>query len=555
MATTSFTARTWATIIDRWTAFSYKVRWANPLIQMKPMALPGWVNGTHQRRLAAYSMLEAYYRNASRMWLDAELDEDKRRGRREYGDAHVVVDQTMSSLIGDSLSFRVQGAMGGEDPTAVAVQEAITAWWEAELMEQKIVEAERNAVKLGDGVLTITWDPKRKRPIVNIYNPGFYFPVLDPSAKAGDSWPRKVHMAWEFEEEEVDGSCTLYVRRVTWELRDYPPGQERRVVYQEDPITETCVYYDGIWPLDGIGRDVNLFDDSKARWVQEPIDLEIDFIPVIHIPNTVSIEEHYGESVLASSMQILDDIVATDTDLQAAAGTTGAPPIAISGATIPTTQTTYGPGTLLNVGDGTATIIDTSRSLDALLKLKDALLERLSVNARIPESLLGRVKPNEVPSGIALTLSFAPHAALIYEMRLVRKQKYGIMFKFVQRFMMMYGDLPEVAKVDIVFGSFLPADKQEVMTIVAQLLPINAMSLETAVAMMQEAGYPVDDIVDEIARIHANDLGRAQQMVSLTGDVNLGRQAIGLPPDPTFSNVNLNDPNATVADPNAPGIW
>jgi len=255
--------------------------------------------------------------------------------------------------------------------------------------------------------------------------------------------------------------------------------------------------------------------------------MNIDFIPVVHVPNTVSLQQHFGTSVLAPVMQILDDVQGTDTDLQAAAATTGTPPIAVTGRPGQTeNQTSYGPGLIFYVGDGSATVLDTSQSLDALLKLKDALLERLSVNSRTPEALLGRVKPNEVPSGIAMTLSFAPHTGLINEMRLVRKEKYRLLFKFVLRMM----GKPDTVAVDWVLGSFLPADRQEAMTMVVQLLGAKAISLETAVQLLAESGIPIDSWVNEIARIEARDVDTAMNLMSLTGDPNTGLSYLGLPP-------------------------
>jgi hypothetical protein len=48
--------------------------------------------------------------------------------------------------------------------------------------------------------------------------------------------------------------------------------------------------------------------------------------------------------------------------------------------------------------------------------------------------------------------------ALIHEMRLVRKDKYRLLFKFVQHFFWKQGLLDAAFRTDLVFGSFMPTD-------------------------------------------------------------------------------------------------
>ncbi|WP_141662962.1 hypothetical protein [Streptomyces sp. Wb2n-11] len=67
--------------------------------------------------------------------------------------------------------------------------------------------------------------------------------------------------------------------------------------------------------------------------VLDHLDLLIDFIPVIHVPNTVPpAEEHWGQSSLAKVLQVFDELAGSDTDSARASATTGLPMLAISGA-------------------------------------------------------------------------------------------------------------------------------------------------------------------------------------------------------------------------------
>ena len=511
------------TVLDQYSVFDYKVRFD---ATTSPDMLPQWV-GDHARRLHAYSLLHAYVSNASRFWLEESASEGK---RREYGDPFILTETALVSLIGDRQRVVVDGAVAStvegevDDTTAPAVktQELIDQWIEDEKFFMKMVESERQSIKYGDSVYVLVPDAKKKRPRLHVYDPGFYFPVFDPLSREGsEDFPTKVHIAWEFQM-VVDGKDVDFVRRITWEL---VPVTAYRPEYANEEVTMNCQYTDAYWRIDQVGKDLTIAWGPQASFVTEPTMMNIDFIPVVHVPNGVALQNHFGTSVLGPVMQILDDIQATDTDLQAAAATTGTPPIAITGRSSSNDITSYGPGAVFYCGDGQATVLDTSQSLVALLSLKDALLERLSVNSRTPEALLGRVKPNEVPSGISMTLSFAPHTGMIKEMRLVRMEKYPILFKFVLRLM----GIKDPPKVQLIMGSFLPADKQEAVSEIVQLMSAQAISLETAVQMLMESGFPIEDMVMEISRIQARDTETATSLMTLTGDPNTGLKFMGRP--------------------------
>ena len=525
--------------IDQYSFYDYKpsMRDFNTATSM-----PGWVPELDKRRLAAYMLLASYVRNNSRSWLPKDLDEADVDGRREYGDAGTIVDTIVSSVMGETQKIHVRGAVD-EDPAipgAVDQQLILEDWAIKEHLMLKVLENERTATQLGDACYVLGWDSVKARPRLRIYDPGFYFPVIDP--ENDEDFPRTVHVAYEFERLE-NGQTVKYLRRISWSLVniaehygiDPASAEANRVLpWELAPSPETCLMSDGEWRLSEIRNGLVDLSLEVANWKFFEEDLGFNFIPVVHMPNTVAEQDHFGTSSLARILQVIDDIVSTDTDLQAASATTGTPPIAISGASVPKDESgrisTYGPGTVLETGDGNATMIDTSNSLNALLELDKHLLSRMSVNGRIPESLLGRVKPNEVPSGIALTLSFTPHSNMVKEMRLVRNVKYTLLLKFVTRMFMLSGMVQEEFDCKLVLGSFLPADKQEASTLVTQLVrgekPL--ISLQTAVEMLIRAGFPIEDAANEIRRIMADDFEGANRLFDATGDVNLVFQRLGL---------------------------
>ncbi len=551
---------------DPWSYYDYKPGFPDKRAGTGEM-MPTWV-GTHRRRLAAYQLLEDYYKNAARNWLDStNLDQDDIDARREYGDAFVVVQTFLASVIGESQALFISEAQDTPeqlaDPAAQEQLDALLQWMEDERFLMKMLGNEENAVKLGDQVYVLIppeADDDGKivgRTRLRVYNPGTYFPVLDP-AIWDEEFPSKLHVAWEYEKDDGTGQIRRYVTRSTWEMIELDAARE--LPWNNDPSSETCIYSRGTWLIDDLKPDrkgtrdpIDVFNEDKANWSVRDFDLDLDFIPVIHIPNTVPGEEHYGTSSLAPVVQIFDDCVATDSDLQASAAITGTPPIAVGGANLPVDEqgrvTSYGPGTVWQTGDGTATLLDSSGSLDALLKLKDALLSRLSVNARIPESLLGRIKPSEVPSGITLTLSFTPHTGAVRMMRQVRKDKYSLLFKMVSRIMLKTEEISQVFPVQLLFGSFMPSDKKETVDLVVQLMNTSppAISLETAIRMLMESGFPIEDAAAEVTRINQSDFKTAGEMLDVVGEPNPVRERLGLelleepppPPEPEFGDIDI----------------
>lgn len=520
-------------VLDQYSNIDYKESFNG---RISPVMPPNWVPDGDQRRLRAYGVFESYCRNTARDWLQAingagELPE-KAKDRREYGDPDLLVETALSSLLGNETTIvtaTVINELGEQDPAALE-QQAYLEWWaEAEKFELKYWESERQSIKFGDSVYALGYDPRAGRPRLAVYDPGFYLPEFDPRSGGGEDFPNMVRLGWEFTEKNEQGDDVVRVRLITYTLMVVVPYTN---AYSGEPTDLNVSYSDGVWDLSEIKKGFDNWGEPY-EWINPPMWLNIDFIPVVHVPNTVNMQAHFGTSILSNVLQILDDVQGTDTDLQASAATTGSPPIAVTGKGYGTDKVqNYGPGMILYLGEGQANILDTSRSLDALLKLKDALLSRLSINSRTPEALLGRVKPNEVPSGIALTLGFTPHIGLIREMRMVRREKYALLMKFVIRLARMAGDLapgPDV-RSDVVFGSFLPADKQETMTLVQNLYTTKVISLETAVQMLIESGYPIEDLVEEINRIQQRDYAGAMEILTLTGNPEAAMEYLGMDP-------------------------
>lgn len=591
-------------IFDAWTQIAFK-RVLNARTTSAGAGLgwqtPTWV-GLHARRLLAYTILRSYQDNAAREFMLSQSRDDI-DNRREYGDPSLVVNTILGALLGESQTITVDGSEDFDSADETASQEAKDAkdledwleqWADDERLGLKMIETERRAIGLGDGVYSLGWSDAKGRPRLRVWDPGFYFPVLDDDNE--DDYPEKVHIAWELPSLDSMGAVIAdgkrRVRRITWELGPIAPANQnamddgllarlfikpvlldgdtidnetsaitRQYPWNDKPSGVTCFMSDGTWTLDTGMAKVDDLTGATAVWSVDadgPMfrrDLGIDFIPVVHVPNTVALIDHYGRSSLSNVLQIFDDIAAADTDLAAAAATTGNPVLALQKSTMGETGHTYKPGQILEVGEGKMDVLDTSRSLDALLKYIEFLLKRLSVNGRLPEALLGRVSPSQVPSGLALQLSFGPLEQMVKEMRLVRNEKYPLLLKFAHR-LAVAGQSPDAPQVfglraDVQMGSFLPQDQAEAVDLVTKLLaakPRPVISLETAVQMLIDAGFAIRDAGKEVERILERDFENASALLDATGDQALVYEYLGKPKPPKAT-----PPPAIVIPVPAPG--
>lgn len=483
-------------------------------------------------------------------------------------------------------------AANGEARGLSELQDFLRTWADDVHLPLRMTDAERNAVGLGDAVYLLGWDERRERPTCAVMDPGFYFPVLPDTLDAYD-YPETVHFAWELPPEDYSDRKTR-VRRITYRLGylapefdevayelatteeereaafSLPEGAEwrtidgfREVVRQYpwdapgEPSRRTCTVTDATWILDDLddASKPDAFDLDKAivrveyvegqapREVRD-LDLGIDFLPVVHVPNTPPGGDHYGQSSLARVLQLLDDIQNADTDAQAASATTGSPIIGLSGAATGGDDPLTGrrgqslevrPGVVWRLGEnGGMDVLDTSGALQATRDYVKHLLERLAVNSRLPAAVLGMVKPSEVPSGYAMQLSFGPLTSMIRQMRLVRSVKYPLLLKMVVRLYQANGALPAgpTPRIELQLGAYLPSDMAGTLTAVREAYAAKIISLETAVAKLLEVGFPIDDVAEEVARIQSRDFEGASALADATGDVDEARKYLGLESNP-----------------------
>ncbi|MGV9272306.1 hypothetical protein [Streptomyces griseosporeus] len=529
-------------VVDAWSWLNYKPvmpEAGRPGSRAFPELAKTWVPPHEWRRLAAYKVLASYDNNQAGQLAAAGGDAGALE-RRELGDAAKLVDTALGYLLGSEQKITVEGAEHADAETSIpgaveaaAVQERLRKWADKELLTFRIQQAERAAVLLGDSVMVLGWNPDKQRPTLRIYDPGFFFPQWDDD---DEDFPSRVHLAWELPADD-DAGLKARVRRVTYELGPIAGGSEDdrgagstpgMRTYPWEPgwaSNVTCYLTDAEWLLEDLknGETLDQLPMDKAAYRMRPdgtelnrLDLMIDFVPVVHIANTIPDGgEHWGRSILARVLQALDELAATDSDSSAASATTGTPIIGLAGARLPVDRATGKPqevqvkaGAVWQLGEtGRMDALDTSPQLAELRARVDHLLERIAANSGVTAAGLGTLDATEVPSGYALKLALGPLDALVGMMRLAREHKYRLLFKMVQR-LYQAGQAEgwaagETLPARLAWAPHTPTDRAAVLEEVVTAYGAGVLSLETAVTMLLEAGYPIKDASQEVARIRA----------------------------------------------------
>ncbi|MHA6762389.1 hypothetical protein [Streptacidiphilus sp. PAMC 29251] len=338
----------------------------------------GWVPDEDMRRLAAYKLLAAYDNNQAGQLAAIGGDEDGLE-RRELGDPAKIIDSTLGYLLGSEQQIVVPGAEHADEddaPTGAAevasVQKRLRDWAESELLPMRLQQAERCAVSSGDAVYTLAWSPQKQRVLLRPTTRGFYFPEWHDGEQDSAEYPSRVHFAWELPP-ELRRRIKARLRRITYGLgpigaatqkartgdgraiREDVIGAEGDPVLTvgdtQDPVTgavqrgypwapgtpsaTTCFLTEAEWMLEDLkgSHDVYSLPMDKAAYRQrgdgealDRLDLMCDFIPVVHITNTIPDGGgHWGKSTLGTVLQALDELAATDTDSSSASATTGTP--------------------------------------------------------------------------------------------------------------------------------------------------------------------------------------------------------------------------------------
>lgn len=563
--------------LDPWAPLN---RWLNE--PYSPGSYPGvWIPKEDRRRIQAYTLLKSVETNNFRDVLPLD-DDTNPAAMSEWGEASLFVQRVVAGLLSRTITFIVEGSRQPpppvaplpdeinppetDDPIAVAAYEAAVRvrqetaaaaiedweqahtdhrnavlwqrWWdewaEKEQWLTKLFDAERQyVVPLGDGVLVHAWDSTLNRPTVHVVDPAEYFPVLDPD---DPRWPSRVHRAWESTRERTDGTSEQRLHRVTWSTYDLE--QPRQLPWNTAPTTTAVSLTERWWPADRAGT-WNQLDEDRAIVVKDLPDTGLDFVPVVHIPNTAETVHHYGQSILANHLGLFETIARHNHNLALAGDLAAFPAFVATGVQVK--DVGLYPGAVLSVGAGEIEPLDLGPTLKPLMDLGDWFMNRASVVTQVGKPILGISDPGDAgSSGVKLRLQHVPFEQLIESLRPIRARKYALSAKMVMRLALHGGlDVPDgpPPRMLVDFGPVTPADLKAVIDDVKALA--DDISPETKVAMLQAAGIPIDSIADEVARLDRRDIEFAVGITEATGDLAAAARHLEIrlsePTDPAAS--------------------
>ncbi len=601
---------------------------------------PTWCPPSESRRVRAYLARAAYLGGNARLLLPPTTSDKAIANRREYGDPAYIVDRIVAAVLGDGATWTVDGAdedipdepdlpptptEPGEDATDLErrifdvrlarweaqAEEAFAAWVDAwatqpalrqrqdELrawvtragIDAVVHETEHDTAGLGDSVVVL-WHQAGDWPRPEIIPPEAYFPVRGEHDDG--AFPSKVHLAWEFTLDVVDGGVWVerrFLRRVTFELaelaelrsvpvdgtfrawagadgmpadaptlrpdeavevdldrgafvtRAYPwdrPAEDEageavdltETAEDREPSRIVCLYSDGTWALDDVTTRLDDLDEAAAVWrpygegLAYRADYGIDFLPVLHTPNTPTGKEHWGRSVIDLVVQVLDDLAGADTAAASASRYLKDPTVALEGAELPEGQAPIMvPGHILT---GKLTPLDLSLGLEKLMDYRESLRDRAATNVSLPADLLGRTEDGGPESGFSRLIRWTPFAQTVGSLRMVRK--WHLFAKMAQRMAQVQGVLPAgpTPAVRLAWGSFLPTDKGETLRMVAEGLDAHAISPQVATTLLVAAGFPIDDARAELDRIKAANTAAAREAADATGSERVAAEWLGV---------------------------
>jgi hypothetical protein len=434
----------------------------------------------------------------------------ERQGILEFGDAALVVETLRDALIGVS-GINITADDIETSESSLKRVKRLRKWWKAELLDSKIFENETNCTVLGDSVYRLRMSVKKgkkKTVKVDTFDPGFFFPEFDED---GDLI--KAHLAWEEEYIRNNGENGKRVYKETYVLID-----DRCFVtagYYE-PMREDSSPNSDWFDLDDLTLISYKVDNNGAEY--DNMDLQIDFIPIIYIPNINVQGEPFGKSDLARALDIFSEIANSNTDMASNTSLLGSPPLVLKsdgqyGEVDDNGQssvTTVGPGQVIEVGPtGDAFLLEVHNMNAAIDSYLKGLDKKLFEVTRATKLAAGKMEGSIIPSGISLRLMQNPLVQATLPKRIGRTHKFLLMLKFVQKLFAKFGEPDDMAlfadddysHIDIEFSDIFPTDRSQAINDLAVAYTAGFLSLETAVRMCNRLGIDIDDVKKEVERI------------------------------------------------------
>jgi hypothetical protein len=411
--------------------------------ETRPPNVPSWVSDlSDARRMAAYRILAAYLDNCARYYLPETMwqrplatsivgpdqyghavaaqtaaSKSPAEKFREYGDPRLLVEQAAALVLGESQEITVPDAAplpddAPDDEKAAQVRAAqfadwLAGWADDERLLLRLYEQEDDSVGLGDGVLVLGWDAEAGRTRLRKFDIESYFPVLTGDQDA-DEFPNRVHFAWV--ECPRDGVEILH--RLTYDRRrcrtvrpaPTPTPTSRRGGRSTRPTPPGTCATCGRTPASTTSHVTTPRSSCAptARPSTSSTSVWTSCRSCTSPTRPAAAGTSAGRCCSRSRSSSTTSGSPTPTWPRRRSGRQHAARVSPAAPVPPPASLSRTGGGVELAGRWGREAARHVRCADRQIAYVNYLLERLSVNTRLAEALLGRVKPNEVPSGYAL---------------------------------------------------------------------------------------------------------------------------------------------------------
>jgi hypothetical protein len=567
-------------IIDDYSGFDHRVSEGEGYLVQPPT----WVRSlTDRRRIISYRVAKAAQATVSRFFHDREGVSNDYDQVREHGHAAAYVERTVDAILGEDAMISIPGAdvavpasppvprkpdlpgseaddverevfaqtmafyeaeakrvlskwrdSAEEQPLLADSQEWINRWAEETHFWQTVyLNESEHVTPLGDGVLVGSID-SAKRPKWTALQPDAFFKAWGDGGSMAEEFPERVHLAWEFHRNGVDGNLETWVRRITYEL--LPTEAAWKPKYQAGMAEKRCYFSDGEWLISGPGLrsgrttlpDIDDFirDEGRFRTMINPFDptelitadlvpLPLDWIPVVHVTHTIG---NWGRSCFARVMALLDDMAAGDTAMALVANLCGEPPLATSGGSI-SDDMVIGAAALIDLGsDGKVAKLGYADELRALIEYSGTLERQFIKMTSLSSELSGR--ENREQSGRAIGLKMTPLRQSILRARLAREVPYQLVLKMTQRLAIVAGSpgfAGPVRPAKLKWGTFIPEDLSQLVQDIILLRDRNLLTDGDVYDLLLEAGMRLKDPDASLSELRSKDIRVAEAFSTMFG--------------------------------------
>lgn len=472
-------------------------------------AMPTWLSGADQRRIASYQTYEDIYWNVPEAFKLVQRGDDAKPIYIPSG--RQIVD-TLHRFLAPDIEVVSDPTMGSDTQRQQADQ-WLAATLARERFKSRFTANKRFGIIRGDWLFHIYADPDRvegSRISILPVDPASYFPLYN------DENIDEIigcHIAEQF----VDDDNNTKIRRLTYRKETEEGGPS--------PI----LMWDEIYEVDAWGQPGTDMQEKRISVVAEEVRLPepIDSIPVYHIRNFTEPGNPFGSSELRGMEGLISNINQTvsDEDLTLALEglgvyvTTSGPPQNEDGEDLPWN---LGPARVVEI-DPEAEFRRES-GVTAVTPYREHieyLHDQLDLGSGTPAVAKGEVGVEVAESGVALAIKMGPLLARSDEKENEITDVINNLLYDLRKFAMAYEPAVrtsvEAVRWQPVFGEKLPVNRKQRFNEIMTLVKNEIVSREWAIGELSKIGYDIGDATEMMNSILEEKTALEQVASDVTG--------------------------------------